>query len=117
MTLHDGVTAEATYSTARALHQVLTGLATGYFVLYDCELTMRALAAAAPVLQLSGIMLMPYEVMLWLLLWLLHEPGERLCYGRHDSQERINMSAAPVVPGIFFQPLSLHLAYPGFSKQ
>jgi hypothetical protein len=63
MTLHDGVTAEATYSTARALHQVLTGLASGYSVPHDRELAMRALAAAAPVLQLSGITLMPYEAM------------------------------------------------------
>ena len=59
---------------------------------------MKALAAAASALQLSGIMLMLYEVMLWL----LRQPGERLCYGRHDSQERINMYAVPVVPGIFF---------------
>ena len=78
---------------------------------------MKALVAAASVLQLSGLMLMLYEVTLWLLLWLLRQPGERLCYGRHASQERINMYAVPVVPGIFFQPLSLHLAYPGFSKQ
>ena len=52
-------------------------------------------------------------VMLWLLLWLLCQPGERLCYGYHSSQERINMSAVPLSPCIFFQPLSLHLAYPG----
>ena len=65
MTLHDGVTAEATYSTARALHQVLTGLATGYFVLYDCELTMRALAAAALGPHWSGIRVMLSEIILW----------------------------------------------------
>ena len=32
-------------------------------------------------------------VMLWLLLWLLRQPGERLCYGHHNmdySLERIN---------------------------
>ena len=33
------------------------------------------------------------------------------------SQERINMSAFPMGPHIFFQPLSLRLAYLGFSKQ
>ena len=27
------------------------------------------------------------------------------------------MSAVPMVPGVFFQPPSLHLAYAGFSKQ
>ena len=36
MTLHDYVTAETTYSTAHALHEVLTWLVTGYFVRYDC---------------------------------------------------------------------------------
>ena len=86
--------------------------------------TMRALAAAAsglhwsdPWLAYMGLCFGYIMVMLWLLLWLLRQPGERLCYGCHASQERINMYAVPVVPGIFFQPLSLHLAYPGFSKQ
>ena len=55
--------------------------------------------------------------MLWLLQRLLCQSGERLCYGRHASQEGINMSAVPMVPGVFFQPPSLHLAYAGFSKQ
>ena len=56
-------------------------------------------------------------VMLWLLLQLLHQPGERLYYGCHANQEKINMSAAPMAPRVFFQPLSLCLAYPGFSEQ
>ena len=43
--------------------------------------------------------------------------GERLCYGCHASQERINMSAVPTVPQVFFQPLSSWLAYSGFSRQ
>ena len=38
----------------------------------------------------------------------------RLCYGCCASQERINMSAVPMDPLVSFQPLSLHLAYPGF---
>ena len=54
---------------------------------------------------------------LWLLLWLLHQQGERPCFGCHANQERINVSAVPTAPHIFFQPLSLWLAYPGFSKQ
>ena len=32
------------------------------------------------------------------------------------SQERLNVSAVPTAPQVFFQPISLHLAYPGFSK-
>ena len=39
------------------------------------------------------------------------------CYGSCASQKRINMSAVPIAPHMFFQPLSSHLAYPGFSKQ
>ena len=39
--------------------------------------------------------------MLWLLVWL----------------ERINVSVIPMAPQVSFQPLSLHLAYPKFSKQ
>ena len=56
-------------------------------------------------------------VMLWLLLPLLHQPGERLCYGCRVSQERINVSAVPMAPQVSFQPLSWRLAYPEFSKQ
>jgi len=51
------------------------------------------------------------SVMLWL------QPGERLLYGCCASQEGINASAVPMAPRIFFQPLSLHLAYSGFSRQ
>ena len=52
------------------------------------------------------------------MLWLLGQPGERLCCVRlcdgccSSSQERINVSRQA-----FFQPLSSRLAYPGFSKQ
>ena len=53
-------------------------------------------------------------------MWLLCQPGERLCsvrlcYG--CCQKRINMSAVSTVPGVSFQPLSLHFAYPGFNEQ
>ena len=51
---------------------------------------------------------------LWLLLQLLSQPGETPCYGCHASQERMTVSAVPTAPCIFFQLLSLHLAYPGF---
>ena len=54
---------------------------------------------------------------LWLWLWLLHQPGQILCYGCHASQERINMSAVPMAPYVIFQALSSSFAYLGFSKQ
>ena len=56
-------------------------------------------------------------VMLRLLLRLLYQPEKRLCYGRPASQEKKNVSAVPMAPLIFFQPLSLSLAFPGFIKQ
>ena len=56
-------------------------------------------------------------VMSWLLLQLLRQIGDRLCYGCHASLERINMSAVPMTPCIFFRPLSQNLAYSEFSKQ
>ena len=64
----------------------------GYFVWYACmSFPMKALAAAALGPHLSGIMVMLYEVMLWLccgyitvmlwlLLWLLHQPGESVLW-------------------------------------
>ena len=89
---------------------------------------MKALTAAAWGLCWSDIMIMLYEVelwlcygcvmiLLWLLLWLLGQPGERLCYGCHASQERINESVVPTAGHIFFQPLSSRLAYHWLSKQ
>ena len=79
---------------------------------------MKALAAAALGLHWSDIMGVLCELMLWLhyssvtvllwsLLWLLSQPGERLCCGCRASQERINVSAVPMAPCVFFQPLSL----------
>ena len=62
------------------------------------------------------------EIIACLLLWLLHQPGEklcrvRLCYGCCVSQKRISVSAVPTAPRVFFQTLSSCLAYPGFSEQ
>ena len=70
------------------------------------SLARKALAAAALLLHRSGIIVKRYMklcygyvmVMLWLLLLLLCQPGERLCYGCHASQERINVSAVPTAP-------------------
>ena len=45
--------------------------------------------------------------------------GETVCQERLScaSQERLNVSTFPTASQVFFQPTSLHLAYPGFSKQ
>ena len=51
------------------------------------------------------------------MLWLLHQPGERLYYTCYAIQERINLSLVPTAPCVFFQSLSSSLAYPGSSKQ
>ena len=48
--------------------------------------------------------------LLWLFLQLLHQPGERLCYGCHASQERINVSAVLMASQVSFQPLCSSLA-------
>lgn len=92
------------------------------------ELHHKAWAAAALGLHWSDTMVMFYEVLLrlhygyilaifWPLLGLQHQHGERVCYGCRGSQERINLSAIPSAPRVFFQPLISHLAYPGFSNQ
>ena len=89
--------------------------------------TIKALAVAALELHWGCIMVILYEVMLWLhygyytvmlwlFLWLLHQPTESLCYGYYENQQRITMTAVPIAPQVFFQPLNLSLAYPGFSE-
>ena len=122
MTLHGYVMAEITYSTVFACHKVLACLVMGYFVPYACmSFAMKALGAAALGLHWRDIVVMLYEVMFWLrygyvmaaaiaaasarreaLLWLLCQPGDD------------NVSAVPMAPQAFFQPLNSHLAYPGF---
>lgn len=84
---------------------------------------MKALAAGVLGLQWSGIMAMLCETMVWpcygyimVTLWLLHQAGDRLCYGCLAGQERVNVSAAPTVPQVFFQPRSSGLAYHGFGE-
>ena len=39
------------------------------------------------------------------------------CYSYCDCQERVDMSAVPNAPHVFFQPPSSHFAYPGFREQ
>ena len=62
------------------------------------ELHTKALLAPTSGLRWSSVMAMFYEAMLWLLRQLLHQPGERLPYGCHASQERINVSTVPTAP-------------------
>ena len=101
----------------------------GDSVQFACvSFTVKALAAGVPGLQWRGIMAMLHAAMVWpcygyimvtlrLRLWLLHQAGDRLCYGCLASQERVNVSAAPTAPQVFFQPLSSGLAYLGFGEQ
>ena len=109
--------AEITYSTV-CMSQVLACLVICYFVPYACmSFAMKALGAAALGLHWRDIMVMLYEVMLWLpygyvmaaamaaksakrkaVLWLLCQPGENKCVC------------------VFFQPLMSCLAYPVFSE-
>ena len=112
MTLPGCVMAEIAYSTEHAHREVLAWLQVTLCWHACLSFTMKALAAAALGLHWSNIM-----VMLWLLLWLLCQLGERMCYGCRASQERINMSAVPTVPRVSFQPFSSSLSYPGFSEQ
>ena len=61
-----------------------------------------------------------------ILLWLVRQPGERLCafmlyyvccYSCRASQKKIDLPAVPMALCVFFRPLSLCLAYPGFSQE
>ena len=104
-----------TCSTVHVCYELLA-LSRGTLLVAGCcvqyagmSFTMKALAAAALGLPWSGIIIMLYEVMLWLLqgsvmvmLWpllqLLRQPGDRLCYGCQASQEKIKASAVPMAP-------------------
>ena len=125
---NDYVTAEISYTTERASHEVPAWSQVTVRGYTCVSFTMKVLAAAVLGLHWSDIMVMLYEVILWLhysyvmvMLWLflqlLHQPGERLCYSCHVSQERIKVSAVPMSPNISFQPLSSLLGYPGFIQQ
>ena len=50
--------------------------------------------------------------------WVNHEKIQLICcYCCCASQERINMSAVPTAPCLFFQLSRWHLTYPGFREQ
>ena len=72
-----------------------THLLMGYCVQYACmSFTMKALAAAASGLHWSNTMVTLYKVMLWLAILCL---CCGCCYGCCVSQERINLSAFPML--------------------
>ena len=87
MTLHGCVRAEITRSAAHAYHEVLAWL----------RVTLCWRDMWAP--RRKGV---AFTVASLLCLWV--------------SQERINVSAVPMAPRVFFQLLSSSLAYPGFSN-
>ena len=105
-----------------------THLVTDCFVQFAyMSFAMKALAAAALGLHWSDIIVIWGYVMatLWLCyvmaaaLAAASARGETVCQERLScaSQERLNVSTFPTAHQVFFQPTSLHLAYPGFSKQ
>ena len=106
------VTAESICNTVRVRHEVLTWSQV-LSAVHLYKLHQESLAAAAALgLHWSDTMIMFYEVMIWLhygyfmvllllLLRLLCQPGERLCYGCLASQKRINIPADPMAPQIF----------------
>ena len=127
MTLHGYVMAEITYSTVYDCHELLTWLWATLCSTACMSFTMKALAAAALGLHWSDIMVTLHEVMLWqpygyimvmlrLQLQLPCQPGERLSCGCCASQKRITVSAVSMAVRVFFQPLSLRLAYPRCSE-
>ena len=128
VTLEGYVTAQITYSTEHTHHKVLAwSWATVYgmpvwrspwkpwLLLHWCYICVTSWLCYMSLCY--GFVMITLWFMLRLLLWLLHQSGERLCYGCGASQEKINMSAVPMPLGVSFQPLSLCLAYLGFNKQ
>lgn len=114
MTLHGYVTADITYSTVHVDFEVLT--LSWAILKYNCmSFTMKALSIAALGLQWNDIMVMLWKVCygsIMAMLWPCYDncygccvSQERLCYGFHTSQEKVNASAFPMAPRFFFHPL------------
>ena len=74
-----------------------TRLATGYF----CSVRIYELHPEQPCRAVCIYVMLTYVC----------------CYSCCTSQDRINTSAVPMAPCIFFQPLRLCLVYSGFSEQ
>ena len=113
---NDYVAAEIVSSTAHARHEVLDRLRASVSAVPLDELHMKALqllrwgyTGVTPRLCHARLCYGSIMAMLWLCCG--------CCYGCCVSQERRNVSAVPVAPQVFIQPLSSHLACPGFSQQ
>ena len=103
----DCVTAEITYSTEHVCQEILAG--------------------SQVVLRSSPVLLLRHGCVHWV----SHQRREyrasiatatvtarrKYYYGCCTSQERIELFAVPTVSQVFFQPLSLRLAYRGFGEQ
>ena len=127
---NDYVTAQIAYSTAHACHKVLTW---SWVVCSNAYVSStRSGRNYCCIMGVSLGSAIRGETIAWILLQLLHQQGDNtvmaavsarrevVCsyvYGCCASQNRINVSAFPMAPRIFFWPLSSHLAYPGFSEQ
>lgn len=98
---NDDVTTEITCSTMHELHEVLAWLR-GTLSRKQWHIT-----AASWLCLLSHPL--RGENIAWVLLWLLHQPGERLYYGCCASQERI-VSAVPMASSLL--PALLTCALP-----
>ena len=113
---NDYVTAEIIYNTVQGHHR---HSALGHWLL--CSVHLCEHHHESPVCCVGATLYWGYiitswfcyvryvTVILWLLLRLLHQPGERLCYSFCASQERINVSAVPTTPWVSFQALSSSL--------
>ena len=125
---NDYVAAEIVSSTAHARREVLDQLRASV----SCSTPGRLLASVCAVtpdeLRMKALQLLLWgytgvtprlcHVRLWYgsvmaMLWLCCG----CCYGCCVSQERRNVSAVPVAPQVFVQPLCSHLACTGFSQQ
>ena len=112
------VTAELTCSTAHACQEVLTW--SRVLRVYGYVSSTHKVAGIPAVSCLCPLGPSGEEEIQCPLLGLLRQPGERLCCVRLSygcCQKRINVSAVPKAPRVSLQPLSWHLAYPGFSEQ
>ena len=115
---NDYVTAEIIYSSVHRRHEGLTW--SRVLCVYGYVSSTHKVAGIPAVSWLCPLGPSGEEEIQCPLLGLLRQPGERLCCVRLSygcCQKRINVSAVPKAPRVSLQPLSWHLAYPGFSEQ